>query len=286
MQHRSLALLCVSALMLACGGAEIGDPKPMPPPGPPATGGTGGENPQPPPPPPYNPPPPPPGSTADAGTTTPPPPPPGDAAPMPPPPPPATGGPKGPFTCTLVIGIQATGDWFNRGFETIVDGSKWEMMAVHSGFINYWADANNGVWGSKPSSACTMNAGNPDRIVLVGLYLHWMDATVDEWVTQINGAVKNFKAKYSNLRNVELSTFVRSPGGKPCPGSMPFKSYIRPEQDMAYAKAAAAMPDFITVAPIVEVNSCADFGGNPPHMPSSGGTAAAKKMGEIYKVAQ
>src|SRR3954470_23431539 len=70
-------------------------------------------------------------------------------------------GPRGPFTCSLVIGIQATGDWFNGGFEKIVDNNRWELMAVHSGFIDYWADPKDKIWGSKPSSACATNADNP-----------------------------------------------------------------------------------------------------------------------------
>jgi hypothetical protein len=279
MQYRLLLFLCSSAL-LACSSGDIGGPKQPPGPAPTNPGPGGGETPTPPP---YTPP------AADAA---PPPSTPSDAAPVQPPaaspdaanPPSAPpGGPRGPFTCTLVIGISATGDWFKAGFEGVVGNERWELMAVHSGFVNYWADLNHSIWGTKPSSACAMNAGNPDRVVLSALYLHWMDATVDEWVTALNGAIKNFKTKYSNLKNVELTTFVRSPDEKPCPASMPFKSYIRPEQDMAYLKVAAMFPDLVTVAPKTEVRTCADYGGNPPHLTGGGASAAAQTLGAIYK---
>jgi hypothetical protein len=202
-----------------------------------------------------------------------------DSAPSAPPP----TGPKGPFTCSLVVGIQATGDWFNGGFEKIVDNSRWELLEVHSAFINYWADPNNGVWGNKPTSLCAKNADNPDRVILVVLSLHWEIVPADEWVKQITAAMKNFKAKYSNLRNLELSTFVRSPGDKPCPLGDTFRNYDLTPADQAFQKMAAMYPDFVTVAPIVHVDSCADYANHPPHLPSGPAARAAMKMGAIYK---
>jgi hypothetical protein len=202
-----------------------------------------------------------------------------DAAPSAPPP----TGPRGPFTCSLVIGIQATGDWFNGGFEKIVDGSRWELMAVHSGFIDYWADPKNGIWSSKPSSACAKNADNPDRVILVALSLHWANYTVEQWLTPLTAAVKNFQAKYSNLKNLELSTFVRSPGDKPCPLGDTFRAYDLTPADQAFEKMAAMFPDLVTVAPKVAVDSCDDYAGHPPHLPSGPAARAAMKMGAIYK---
>jgi hypothetical protein len=98
----------------------------------------------------------------------------------------------------------------------------------------------------------------------------------------LDQAVKTFKAKNPNLKRLELSTFVRAPGDKPCPASMPFKSWIRPEQDEAYQKIAAMYPGFVTVAPKFKVASCADYGGNPPHFTGGGATAAAKLIGDHY----
>ena len=196
---------------------------------------------------------------------------------------PAPTGPAGPFTCSLVIGIQATADWFNGGFEKIVDKDRWQLMAVHSGFIDYWADPKNGIWGSKPSSACTKNADNPDRVILTALSLHWANYTVEQWSTQLIGAVKNFKARYSNLKSLELATFVRSPGDKPCPLGDTFRAYDLAPADEAFAKVAAMFPELVTVAPIVHVDSCDDYAGHPPHLPSGPAGRAAMKMGALYK---
>ena len=203
---------------------------------------------------------------------------------VPPTTPPAGSGPMGPFTCTLVLGISATGDWFKGGFEKVVDGNRWEAITVHNAFVNNWADPGDPLWNNKPSSASAMNANNPDRIVIESLYLHWMDATVDQWVAVLEKLVTTAKGKFSNLRNLELSAFVRSPTDMPCPGNMPFKSFIRPEQDMADAMVAAKHPDLVTVAPVIRVDSCADYNGNPPHF--TNGASAAKigaKVGAVYK---
>jgi len=192
--------------------------------------------------------------------------------------------PAGPFTCSLVIGISATGDWFNAGFEKIVDNDRWQLMAVHSAFINYWASPTHSIWGSKPSSACKMNAANPDRVILVVLSNHWETWTLEQWVTPIVAAMKNFKAKYSNLKNLELSTFVRSPGDKPCPLGDTFRQYDLAVADEAFQKVAAMFPELVTVAPKVHVDSCADYNNHPPHLQlADPASRAAKKMGAIYK---
>jgi hypothetical protein len=197
-------------------------------------------------------------------------------------PPTNTGPGNGDYSCTLVIGIAATGQWFNAGFEKLVDGNKWELMAVHSGFIQGWADPNGSFWNMNPSSACATNAKTPDRVIQVALWLHWMPATVDEWTKALVQVVENWKKKNPNLKRLEFATFVRSPDMKPCPGGMEFKSYIRPEQDMAYEKVAAMYPGLVYVAPKWEVSSCADFGGNPPHFSGSGATKAAKQIADYY----
>jgi hypothetical protein len=200
-------------------------------------------------------------------------------------PPPITTGPgSGDYSCTLVIGIAATGQWFGAGFEKLVDNAKWELMAVHSGFIQGWSDPKGAFWSMGASSACAANAKTPDRVIQVALWLHWEDATVDQWVAELDKVVKNWKAKNPNLKRLEFATFVRAPGDKPCAGSMPFKSWIKPEQDMAYEKIAAMYPGLVFVAPRWEVKSCADFGGNPPHFTGGGATAAAKQIADYYNM--
>jgi hypothetical protein len=208
-------------------------------------------------------------ATEDAGAPAAP-----DMAPSTTPPPP------GDYGCTMVIGIAATGQWFNAGFEKLVPNDKWEVVAVHSAKIENWANPNDKLWAAKPSSACAQNGGNPDRIIFVGL--NWVYDTLEQWVPPLIATVKNFKAKYSNLKRLELATFVRAPMNKPCPASMPFKSWIKPAQDQANEMVAAMFPDWVVVAPKFEVKTCGDFGGNPPHFTSGAATATAKMIADYY----
>jgi hypothetical protein len=156
-------------------------------------------------------------------------------------------------------------------------------MAVHSAFINYWADPGHKIWGSKPSSPCTKNPDNPDRVILTVLSFHWEKVPVEEWVAQISGAVKSFKARYSNLQNLELATFVRSPGDTPCPLGDTFRAYDLDPADRAFEQVAAAFPELVTVAPKVHVDSCDDYANHPPHLPGGPAARAAMKMGAIYQ---
>ena len=301
MKHFALWTLGVGLTALACASGETPSGSPPPaagnPPVKPAPTQTGGEPSVAPMPPPMVAPSPPTPPVAPPTVTPPPvvtppvvtppvvtPPPPVSTAPDAGASAPAPTGPRGPFTCSLVIGISATGDWFKAGFEKIVDNDRWQLMAVHSAFINEWADPKNAIWGSKPSSPCTKNADNPDRVILTVLSNHWEIVPAEEWLKQISGAVKNFKTKYSNLRNLELATFVRSPGDKPCPLGDTFRKYDLAPADQAFELAAAMFPDLVTVAPKVHVDSCDDYNNHPPHLQLAGpASRAAMKMGAIYK---
>jgi hypothetical protein len=208
-------------------------------------------------------------SAPDAGAV-----PPGDAAA------PASTPDNTDYTCTLVIGIQATGQWYNAGFEKLVDGNKWEVIAVHSAKVESWADPNHSLWSNNPSSACTMNAKNPDRILFTGL--NWVYDKVEQWVPPLTASVKNLQAKYPGVKRIELRTFVRAPNNQPCPGGSDYKSFIKPAQDEANDIVAAMFPGLVYVAPKLEVRTCADFGGRAPHFSSAGAQAVARIVAAAY----
>jgi hypothetical protein len=186
----------------------------------------------------------------------------------------------GPFTCTLIIGIQATGQWYGAGFENLVDNARWEVISVHSAKVEAWANPNDKLWAAKPSSPCAMNAGNPDRILFTGL--NWIYDKVEQWVPPLTASVKNLQAKYPGVKRIELRTFVRAPGNKPCPGGSDYKSFIKPAQDEANEIVAKMFPGLVYVAPKLEVRTCADFGGRAPHFSNEGAKAVAKIVADAY----
>lgn len=185
------------------------------------------------------------------------------------------------YACTLVIGIQATEEWYSFGFETMVDNSKWELIWVHSGFVELWADPNDPVWSTAVTSPCAQNPGKPDRVIFLALNFDYN--TLAQWTPVITSSVANLKAKYPSAKRIELMSFIRAPGNNPCPQAPAKRSTITPAQDDAMAMAAAADPGLVVVAPKFEAKSCSEFNSNPPHPSPAGVTAWVKMMADYYR---
>src|SRR5450432_4612222 len=45
-----------------------------------------------------------------------------------------------PFRCNLVLGVQVTSEWFEGGFERVVDDAHWEAMTKPHTSLEQWAD--------------------------------------------------------------------------------------------------------------------------------------------------
>ena len=185
------------------------------------------------------------------------------------------------YACTLMIGITATQEWYDAGFESIVNNAKWELIYVHSGFVELWADSKDPVWSTAVLSPCAQNAGTPDRVVFVALNFDFN--TLDQWLPPTTAAVKNLRAKYPSAKRIELMSFIRAPGDRPCPQAPDKRSTITPAQDDAMAQVAAANPGLVFVAPKFEAKTCAEFTSNPPHPSPAGATAWAKMVANYYR---
>jgi hypothetical protein len=188
--------------------------------------------------------------------------------------------PESMYTCTHLIGINATEEWFDAGFQSIVEDAKWQIVRVHSGFVDLWANPGNGFWNTKVSSPCAMNSDKPDRIIFVGLKFEWTDKKL--WVDALTAVVKNLKDKYPGVKRIELSYFVRAPGNKPCGSAPGYRSTIHPSQDEATAEVVATDPVLLRASPKFEVTACSDFSGNPPHFSGTGNKNVAKLVGAWY----
>lgn len=179
-----------------------------------------------------------------------------------------------------MIGILATEEWYDVGFETIVDNAKWELVRVHSGFVELWANAQDPVWSTAISSPCAQNSTQPDRVVFVALNFDY--TTLDQWLPPVTAVVKNLQTKYPSAKRIELMSFIRAPGNKACSQAPAKRSTITPAQDEAMAMVAAANPGLVVVAPKFEAKACSEFSSNPPHPSPAGATAWAKMMGDYY----
>jgi hypothetical protein len=189
--------------------------------------------------------------------------------------------PSSAYTCTMMIGIQATEEWYDHGFESMVDNSKWELVWVHSGFVELWADPNDPVWSTPITSPCTQDATKPDRVIFLALNFDYDTAT--QWNPVVAAAAANIKAKYPSAKRIELRTFIRAPGNQACPQAPAPRSTITPAEDDALALAAAADPTRVFVAPKFEAKTCGEYSSNPPHPSPAGVTAWVKMMADYYR---
>jgi hypothetical protein len=183
-------------------------------------------------------------------------------------------------TCTLVLGILTTKEWYRSGFEKVVDDSRWEIKAQDSAHIEKWADPQHAVWSLATDSPCARNASDPDRIVFMGVNYDY--TTVAEFLPRYLAVLDNIKAKYPHVTRVDVMTYTRGPGNVECKGANRSNdSYIKPAQDEAIALLAKMFPAFVYPAPKWEVASCGDFT-LCPHLSGAANMTIAKTIGEYF----
>ncbi|HVU49317.1 MAG TPA: hypothetical protein VHL80_01460, partial [Polyangia bacterium] len=176
---------------------------------------------------------------------------------------------KGPYTCTTYVGSVLTTEWWNLGFETIVDNAKWQLKWHHHGYIQAWGDPatpfwsdtgdpNNLMTGSPIVSPCAQNSTTPDRVVF--LAIDWELLTEQDWVGWLEKDLVAIKTKWPSVRWIDIMPTPRcpddmmcNPNAKPGPGANdgagPEDCYIAPYIDSAIAKVVAATPTSWVSAP-------------------------------------
>jgi hypothetical protein len=196
----------------------------------------------------------------------------------------AGGGAPEPYACTEFLGPNVTGEWFAAGFESHVDGAKWQVKSPHASLVQYWADPNHKVWletcqdefyDCETKSKC--EGAEVDRIFFVTAKIDYLTATQQSWEQDTEAALTTLKAKYPKLRHVELMTFVRSPEGQNC-GE---QTTISPNLDAAHVAVAGRSNGFVTVAPHFVVPDCNVFSG-APHMNPQGNMTMGDMIGQHY----
>ncbi|HEX2734553.1 MAG TPA: hypothetical protein VHM70_23275 [Polyangiaceae bacterium] len=196
---------------------------------------------------------------------------------------PATGMSAKDFTCTTVFGIDATSEWYMGGFETQIDNDKWQLIYFHPGFVEDWDNLDDDVWKQSPTSACTMNSTNPDRVIF-NVFGDPSDnnfMSKDTWVTGLNKAIDNIKSKYSNIKRIDLLTMTRAPGNTPCDSSNRM-SIVETYVDEAIAAVADANPDLVTAPQAFFAPNCDVYKDGGPHFTDAGKPIIAKLYGDYY----
>ena len=194
-----------------------------------------------------------------------------------------------PFTCNLVIGNTTTQQWFDGGFLTYpgIDKTRWELRMVGHHYISSWANASDSGWSAPLTAgqACAKNSTNPDRVIFIATQPppYPSAATYQGHLTNI---VKNIKAKYSNVKQIELTTLIRSPGNleTACSNKSGNEQNIPPAEDQGIAAVAAdpAFAGMVVALPPFYVTACSDFLPDAPQYTDLGATHIAKVYGEYY----
>jgi hypothetical protein len=184
------------------------------------------------------------------------------------------------FTCSWVLGITTTGEWYKAGFEKVVDDARWQVTPIEMGHLEKWADPEHEIWQSAIQSACAQNSKTPDRVVFNATKYEW--TTVAEFLPAYLAVIDNIKTKYPSVKRIDLITYGRAPGNQECVGAnRPSYSYIKQAQDDAAAMLPAMFPGFVFVAPKWEHKACSDFG-LCPHVSAEANATLAKTIGQYF----
>jgi len=184
------------------------------------------------------------------------------------------------FTCNAVLGVSVTGDWFGAGFETGLNGDKWQVKWRSLGFVEQWADPTNDIWSRPWGSPCTNGSNDPDRVIFTGV--NWTFKTEAEWQTQLDAVVVTLQAKYPSLKEIDLMTMLRAPGNVDCPGATTPEQVVAPYIDQAIAAVVAKHPKLVRAAPAFYAPSCDVFLPNSPHFATGEAAAVAKVIRDYY----
>jgi hypothetical protein len=197
---------------------------------------------------------------------------------------PSTGGSTGnTYTCNTVLGIDSTSEWFTNGFENQVPDARWQIIYYHPGYVEDWSKSTDAVWSVAPTSACTANSNNPDRVIfnIFGDTADTAFTTSAAWVTGLSSAIDNMKTKWSNLKRVDLLTMTRAPNNQPCVSGNNM-SIVATYVDDAVASVVTKYPGLVVAAPKFFAPSCDVFLTGGPHFTAAGKPVIAKLYGDYY----
>ncbi len=184
------------------------------------------------------------------------------------------------YTCSQVMGVSVTGEWFSGGFEAHVDDGRWQAMTLSHAYVDLWADPTNTVWATPLASPCTTDSGDPDRVLFVGC--NWTFTTQAEWTAAFTAVVQNLQVKYPKLRRIELLTMLRAPGNVNCATAVNDETVVQPYIDAAVEEVVAKYPGLVTAAPKFQAPSCDVFLLGGPHLTPDGQAAVANVYSTYY----
>jgi hypothetical protein len=169
----------------------------------------------------------------------------------------------GPFSCTLVLGLFTTSQWFNGTdpggadktfLQDGVDATKWQAKMQKYSYAEKWADPKNDLWNLPMQNPCAMASSTPDRALFVG----FSPSTKDQpgWEKLLKSVIANIQAKYPSVKEIDMVTMGRAPDNMLCSNNNDADTVIAPYEDAAFEAVAAASNNFVKVGPKYYVPDC------------------------------
>jgi len=186
------------------------------------------------------------------------------------------------FTCTELAGNVTTAEWYVEGFEDKVDNGRWQLRAVHPAYVENWAAANDALWALTPTSPCTTNSNNPDRVV----FNVFVDPSGNLKDTQslhiaLLTAINNFRTKYSNLKRISILTMTRAPNNMPCVADQRL-SIVEAYVDDAVDQLQALSSIRVEVLPPFYAPNCTVYQDGGPHITETARPTIAALYGDYF----
>lgn len=185
--------------------------------------------------------------------------------------------PSGPFTCTELVGLFSTGEWWDAGFQEGLGDLKarWQGRFSHYGYTYEYAGPDSYAWSPtsvggarnvRLSAPCARSSDAPDRIV----YQAWSWELTSEqaWVNSLESALATIRVKRPSAKRIDVMTIIRCPANGWCHSDQPALGpnadhdatrqdcHVPDYVDSAFAKVAANHPGLVSIAPKFETPKC------------------------------
>ena len=180
------------------------------------------------------------------------------------------------FQCTLVIGYSQVQQWFDAGFENIVDNGRWQLLWAGGAGVEQWSSASYSGWSGSVSSPCSSGSDAPDRVIydISG----GLGTDPGAWTGPINSVIGHIRDKYPSAVKIGLIPVVGGPGHDGCGGVRAAQQH--PAIDEAIATLVGGD---VEGGPSPELSNCSYYSDTMGHLTSQGSQEAAQQIGNFYR---